>query len=87
MQSCTYVCMYMPMFIPICTYTHTYVCTSGLHTGFGARGGGGGGGQIELPKILGGQCNMGGTMQRTETGGGGIIGGNAMYGEGVLYSR
>ena len=35
--------------------------SSGLHTGFGARGGG----QIELPKIIrggGGQCNMGSTI-------------------------
>ena len=49
---------------------------SGLHTGFGARGG-----QIKLPKILGGgRCNMG-AYRCTETGGGGGGGG------GVLYSR
>ena len=39
---------------------------------------GGGGVQIELPKILGGQHNMG-VYRCTETrGGGGIIGTNAM---------
>ena len=41
--------------------------SAGLHTGFGARGG-----QNELPKILGGQHNMG-VYRCTETGGGGGV--------------
>ena len=52
-------------------------------------GGGGGGGQIELPKILGGAMQYGryNIRRSTETGGVLYVHGNAMYGEGVLYSR
>ena len=48
------------MYVCTCTdYTHNSTQT-GLHTGLGAGGeGGGGGGGDELPKVLGGQCNMG----------------------------
>ena len=60
------------------------LATSGLHTGFGARGG-----QIELPKILGGGSTIWEFIGVQRPGVGGIIGSNAMCvgGRGVLYSR
>ena len=52
-----------------------YIYT-GLHTGFGARGGGGGGGgQIGLPKILGGTMQYGRYNIGLQRLGGTIIGG------------